>query len=273
MRLIDLDKGEGQIISGFIVDDIRYTCTELQIVFECSEYLKFLPNDENYITYKEIDWIPITHGCIYNANGLWHYDCICYPRSIGIYIDKGYSNSFELARLLKLELLPAYQSIPIKYSLINMYCATILGKIMEQSFNEAYYNQDMGEALFLYFNSKYLLASDYKTIMNKDSRILQDPAFYTGQNIVTRFDERLLNVYNSARGCEIYKREDFLKKILGKKIQIETASPSVFMSTYTVSFDDRNEFNEEKKYLCVRTECNITQAFAYKNIYSEVLYV
>ena len=81
-RQINLDSGEGQILRGYITDDIFACSSFLEIVFESSYKCLFGANIEYYFTYYGIDWIPLSFSESTGLNNNWHYEITAVPRCL-----------------------------------------------------------------------------------------------------------------------------------------------------------------------------------------------
>ena len=79
---INLDKGQGRVINGYWVDDIRAICPELNIEFMSPNLLSFTNDNSTYITYRSIDWVPATFSQIKSSSDSWTYNMKCYPKQL-----------------------------------------------------------------------------------------------------------------------------------------------------------------------------------------------
>ena len=61
--------------------------------------------------------------------------------------------------------------------------------------------------------------------------------------------------------------------MFGRKIQIYTTTPAVFADMYTIRFTDTDALDQEKSFLCIKSECNILEADGFINTFAEVNYI
>lgn len=270
---INLDKGEAQILQGKIIDDIRMPCASLKIVFECSNKLNFTPDDQCYFTYKDYHWIPTVVNEGLSPNNTWHYEMNSLPVEAFQLITKPAEDTMILARAMGLQLTTSSSSLKIPCPIINYYSSLLIQEIRRQSFNRAYINRQMGDAYFIYFDSNCMYSVTWKQLVNQKARSLENYEIVNGQNTVKFIDERIQAYFASAVGSEVWKQPDYLNKMFGRKIQIHTTTPAVFANMYTIRFTDTDALDQEKSFLCIKSECDINEANGFINTFAEVNYI
>ena len=270
---INLDKGEGQILTGVIVDDIRVPCTQLNIKFECADKLEFSLDDQCYFTYKKYDWIPfVSNECLTNQN-TWHYELLCYPKKAFELITTPAQNTQLLARAMGLQLSGNSSSLPLVCPVINYYSSLLIKEIRRQSFNQAYINKKIGDAYFIYFDTDTLYSLTWKQIVNQQANSLETRNFLQGQNIVTFQDNQMSNYATHAYGTKVWQEEDYISRMIGKKIIMRTADPAYFAQMYTMKFTDTSQGDQDVSFLCVRSEQHFTEGAGFINEFAAVNYI
>lgn len=272
-RQINLDEGIGQVEKGTITDDIRLPCCELAITFDSPYKLYFSNDNQCYFTYKNYDWIPVILNEGFTNHNTWHYNIIAHPKQAFQYITKPTLNTMALARAMNLTLTSESVSLELKCPVINYYSAPLIQEYRRQYFNTAYNTGRMGDAYFIYFDSKNMYSVTWKQLVNQKALSLEDYSLVQGQNIVTFIDDQINEYFDSNYGARVLEESDYLKRILGKKIQIKTATPGYFARMYTIRFADNNALDQDKSFLCVRSECNINEGAGFINTFAEVNYI
>ena len=270
---INLDNGEGKIISGCILDDIRNVCTSLEIVFECPQPIVFDEEGQNYFTFRMIDWIPISYKMTCTNQDTYNYIVTAMPKPVKMPILKSCINSRILASEMNVELLEGSVSLPIYSPVINLYAGQMIREIRRQELNKGYVNQDIGSCGYFYFNSTNLLSLTWKMMMGADARELQNDPLIVGNDIVQFIDDRTYSEFESHCGAEVWTQKDFLNRILGRKFDISTTAPAYFLSTYSIHFSNSSLFDNNMKFLCIRTQSDIMNPTGFINTFAEIQYV
>ena len=270
---INLDKGEGQILSGVIADDIRLPCCELDIQFDSPKKLNFSNDNQCYFTYKNLDWMPIILKESLTIHDTWHYNIVSHPKEAFQYITKPAEDTRELARAMNIQLTDDSTSLELRCPIINYYSALLVQEHRRQHFNIAYNNGKMGDAYFIYFDSKNMYSVTWKQLVNQKALSLETYEFMQGQNIITFVDDQIQEYLKSAYGAKYLVQSDFLKRMLGEKFQIKTTVPGYFSRMYTIRFEDSDAFDQKDSFLCIRSEQNITEAAGFINTFSKVNYI
>ena len=272
-RQINLDEGTAQILDGKIADDIRIPCCELTIKFDSPTKLNFSNDNQCYFTYKDYDWIPIINNESYTNQDTWHYEIIAHPKQAFQYITKPAANTMILARAMNLQLTAESSSLDLRCPIINYYSAPLIQEYRRQYFNVAYNNGRLGDAYFIYFDSKNMYSVTWRQLVNQKALSLEDYEFIQGQNIVTFIDDQIEEYFTSNYGAKYMVQKDFMKRMLGKKIQIRTATPAYFARMYTIKFSDKDDLDQQQSFLCVRTEQYINQGAGFINTFAQVNYI
>ena len=272
-RQINLDEGTAQILEGRIADDIRLPCCELTIKFDSPNKLTFSNDNQCYFTYKDYDWIPIVNNETYTNQNTWHYEIIAHPKQAFQYITEPAENTMMLARAMNLTLTEESSSLELRCPVINYYSAPLIQEYRRQYMNIAFNNGKMGDAYFIYFDSKNMYSVTWRQLVNQKALSLQDYAFMQGQNVVSLIDDQIQEYFKSNFGAKYFTQVDFLKRMLGKKIQIRTATPGYFARMYTIKFTDNDALDQKESFLCVRTEQDINEGAGFINTFAQVNYI
>lgn len=272
-KQINLDEGEGQVQEGRISDDIRLPCCALTIKFDCDNKLNFSNDNQCYFTYKDYDWIPIVNNETFTSHNTWHYEIIAHPKQCFQYITKPAENTMMLARAMNLQLTEESSSLELRCPIINYYSAPLIQEYRRQYLNLAYINGKMGDAYFIYFDSKNMYSVTWRQLVNQKALSLQDYSFMQGQNVVSFIDDQIQEYFQSNFGAKYLTQVDYLKRMFGKKIQIRTATPGYFARMYTIKFTDNDALDQTESFLCVRTEQDINEGAGFINTFAQVNYI
>lgn len=269
---LNLDKGEGQIIDGFIMDDIRSPATILEIVFECKNKCTFTDDDTNYFSYMGIDWAPLSHTEEHSNAGLWHYVCSCYPRQLMTIIKSPCDTSKKLASLLGLSTTSDSNNLKIRCPIVNVQSAKFIMQIRNDSFNVAYNEENIGNAHFIYVSSKFY-SNTWSSLANQNALSLTVPKLLQGQSNIKFTNSTMMNELSAHAISEVWHEGSYLKRILGKKFEIFTTQPVAFGKMYTMKFEDTDAWDQSKRFMCVSTKKKLTELYGYINTFSEVNYI
>ena len=255
---IDLDCGQGQIMSGLISDDIQNPCTWLSIHIECEKQLAFQPDDSAYFRYLSHEWIPVTNEFGYTSLGTYWYKLEAIPKQMFKIIDKPCVDMQSLAIAMGMELTDDSTNFPIKCPIIGLPAYAFIKKIREQSFNDAAVDKDMGKAFFVYCNSKSLTSISWDKMLSSKANSLQIPDELKTSEEINGFDGRILDYLNTPQRPVKWSEQDFLKMMGGITITMKTLQPAFFAQMYTVKFDNTNEMDSPAPMLCFASDCDIT---------------
>lgn len=267
---IDLDAGEGQIIGGSIVDDIRSPCTQLEIIFESSEKLAFSTLGTNYLSYFAISWVPITFSECMCPDGRWHYEMSCLPYMANILIQEAFGDIGSLASFMNVILTENSSAMPIEFPTINLTVGEYIMELRRREFDNAFNKGMMGEAWMLYFNSNSMMSMTWSKMLANKTKELMSPAGMQGSNTVMSVDSHIKGIYESSKLWAKWNQADYLRRMLGEFIEIETPTPAVFLDTYTMSFADGTEFQRNETYLCVRVERDVADITKQNELFAKV---
>jgi len=271
---INLDSGEGRIVSGSIVDDIRYGFTFLSVTFECESNLNITDNPSTYITYFNNDWVAYSVNKQLSNNNYWRYTGRFIPTSAFILIDSPCNDMKTLASKMGLELSENSISFTIDCPLINLYSGEIAMEYRRRSLNEAYYNRDLNKAMFIHFNSKYMLSIDWGHFLKSKSQQLVEFSFMPGTMEISDYVQGVQNYYNHTRIWKPWTQDDTLLRMMNNFITIKSPLPALFGVMYTINFADTDVFNKDSAYLCVRIERQLaTEHAQYEITFAEIEHV
>ena len=267
---IDLDAGQGQIISGVIIDDIRSPCTQLSIVFESFNKLTFSTMSTNYFSYFAKEWCPQSFSETMCPDGRWHYEMDCLPFQASIEVMSPFANIRDLVSEVGLELTVNSDALEIEYPTIGLTVAELVAELRRREFEKAFLKRQMGDAWILYFNSDCLMSMKWSKMLKNQAKELVSPSGMQGSNTVISVDSYRKGCYQCSKLWEKWKQSDFLKRMLGEFIEIETPTPSIFLDTYTMKFADGTEFERNETYLCVRVERDVSDITKQNQLFAKI---
>jgi hypothetical protein len=267
---INLDKGEGKIMNGEWVDSVYSVCTRLSIEFISESRLYFTDSNECYITYRNIDWIPLSFGEIQGGDGTWTYNMICNPKNIYDEINKPCINTALIAASLNLTVSEGSDILPVRSPVIGYKAGEFLQEVKRQSFNKAFQNADFGDAYFLYMDSKKLCSATFKALIRQEALSLEDLPCLPGQNIVKYVQDAPLTEFRTARHPQVWTVNDCMAKMFRQKFDITTVVPAALSAMYTIKFTNTSELDQTEKFMCIRTSCQINKPMGYTNTFAKV---
>ena len=258
-KQINLDLGEGQILQGYITDDLFSCCTFLDITFECSEKLTFEPSIEYYLTYYEVDWIATGINESTGVNNNWHYELTCCPKSVFTLITKPINNTQELARAMRLDLTKNSSSLKVPCPVINQHAGNFIQDSRFFSLEQAKVKDpnNLGEAVYMYVGTKELLSVSWRNLITQTATTMEFVPELAGSNKIIYQNDEVETVFATAHGPKVWNQKDYLGKMIGKKFAIETAVPASFLSVYTMKFEDIPEFDTGVSYLCAYSQIDV----------------
>ena len=271
-KQINLDYGQGQILYGTLTDDFFSLCTFLEIIFECSEKLDFPPTLENYFTYYEVDWTPITVQESTGSNKTWHYELSCYPKSVLTYITKPITNTQELARTLRLDLSKRSASLDLPCPVINQYAGNFIRDHRLYSLEQAKVKNpdNLGEAVYMYVGTKEMLSITWRNLVKQKAETMEFPELTAGANKPTFINDQAETIFSTAHAPRVWQQKDYLGKMIGRKFTIETSEPASFLSVYTMKFEDIPEFDTDTSYLCVYSYKDVMKGNSFIHQFAEI---
>ena len=270
---INLDNGEGRILSGSYTDDIFSCCAFLEIIFECSDKLVFGADNNYYLTYSGQNWVPIQLNESTGSNNTWHYDLGCIPAPMMTLITKPCHNTQELARALKCNLTDLSSSLKLPCSTIHQFAANMIQDNRLYSLEQAYGKEMLGDAVYIYGNSKNLYTATWRTILNQSATVLDTSSFLAGSDKFTYQDYQFDSVLKTAHNPIPWKQKDYIEKMIGPQFKVETAVPAFFLNVYTMKFDNIEGFDTGLPFLCTYTKRDIMDANSYVHCFSSIKYV
>ncbi len=273
-RQINLDLGEGQILKGFITDDFFSCCSFLDIIFESPDKLTFDASPDYYLTYFEVDWVPMTFSESTGSNKNWHYELGCCPKNIYTYITKPITNTQELARTLRLDLNKRSSSLKIPCPVINQFAGNFIQDSRFFSFEQTKANNgnNFDEAVFIYAGTKELLSCTWRNLINQKASTLEINPILTGSDRISFQNDIIQNSFATAHGPKVWTQQDYIQKIIGKKFTIRSATPAKFLSVYTMKFENIPEFDTGLTYLCAYSRIDVTQGNSFVHSFANINY-
>ena len=270
-RQINLDTGEGQIVNGEWTDDIRAVGSELTIEFISPRKLQFNDTADTYITYKTVDWVPISFSQIQSGDNAWTYSMHCFPRQVHIPIYKPCTNTAALASAMGLVLSAGSEILNIDYPIINIYSNFLIQEIKRQSMNKAAKDGDLGNAYFIYTNGAELFSVTWKSIIHgvADDLYTVIPELL-GTDIVKYVQDSIATDACAVQHPEPFKYNGFLYRMIGQKFDFISTQPLLFGNMYTVKFGDTSDLDQTDKFMCIRSSFNFTKANGYTNTIAHI---
>ena len=267
---INLDEGEGQILSGNVCDDIRFVCPQLIVSFECPERLTLSAKDgTHYIRYFNINWSPLSFVEVYTQQETWRYDATLLPNNAFTFVDSGLKNFNMVANKLKCDITGS--NLLIEFPMINLYSAELLQAYRKRSMDKAYLERNMGNSLFVYFNSNILVCSTWGQIVSDTALNLETESEIQGCDTIKNIDQTMENYYSNNKVWEPWSQQDYLMRLMGDFVQIEGPSPFSFGRTYTIKFSDNTYFDKDTSYFCVRSERDLIDPNKFVTVLGKIL--
>jgi hypothetical protein len=270
---INLDNGEGRIIAGYVVDDIRAISSYLDITFESPKKLLFGADNHYYFTYLKIDWVPVSFDENTGLNKTWHYSIRALPKPLYEYITKPCKNTSELARALKLNLSELSVNLDLPCPIINQYAGNIIQANRFYSLEKAYNDRQLNKAVFIYLNSRELYSATWRSLTSQTAVALTFPEGTEGTNLITYQDYQFENVFNTAHGCNVWKQKDYLGKMLGTQFKVNTTVPAVCLNTYTIKSEEIPDFDTGLSFLCTYSKRDIMEVNAFTHCFTNINYM
>ena len=272
-RQINLDEGEGTILEGYAIDDIYSPCSYITLTFECSQKLTFGADVNYYLTYCNIDWVPMSFSEKTGTNKMWHYEMCCCPKAVFKLITKPCKNTQELARALDLNLSNLSDNLELPCPIINQRAGNVIHDERFYSLEKAYRKNQLGEAAFIYASTKELFTSSWKKICSQTAIQLKFPSGTEGTNLPIYQDYQFDSLFTTANGPDIWKQKDYIGKMIGTQFKIETTVPAFFLNLYTIKFEDIPEFDTGLPFLCIYSKRDLVEVNAFTNYFANIKYV
>lgn len=272
-RQVNLDNGEGQILRGFLTDDIFSCSSFLEIVFETNKKCVFGADINYYFTYYNIDWIPLRFSESTGLNHNWHYELIAVPKSLFTLVTKPARNTMEFARALKLNLTIGSSALKIPCPTIYQYAGNLIQDMRLHSFEQAIINNDLGSAMYAYVGTKEMLSVTWKTLISKTATIMEFSPYTAGADKIVYQDDQIEKVFSTAKGCDVWKQKDYISKMIGTHFTIHTASPAIFLNVYSMKFSDIPEFDTGLPYLCIYSRKDVMDANSFVHTFANIKYI
>ena len=267
---IDLDSGEGLVVSGHITDQISNPCTMLQLEFHCKEMLVFHPDENYYFRYLSLEWIPLTCNFGHTSENTWWYRVEAIPKQMFKFIEKPCPDMDTLAEIMNLELGKGSTNFPIKCPVVGLTAYAFIRTIRLQSFNDAAINRQLGEAQFIYCNSKSLTALSWETMTKSEANSLEIPDELKGTEQITVYDSRIENNLMLPAYPKEWTEEDWLRKINGFTFEFKTLQPALFAEMYTIKFNNNSQMDSPESMLCFYTDCDLMNLNMMTNRFAQI---
>lgn len=268
---IDLDSGMGRILKGKTIDDFRSPCTQLEIAFECQERLRFTGTDAScYFHYRTIDWVPIAYNEYFTNEHNWHYEIEALPFCAFIMIKSPCESIEKLAREMGLKLINTSDSLTIDFATINVYSGEFVQELRRRSCNQAYLDGRMDDMWMLYFNSTHMLSNRMSTVMKAQARTIEVPNGMQGTSIISNCDQTIKNYYSANKLWGKWNLNDYILRLFGNFVSMNSPTPAAFGVTYTIKFGDTDSFDKEDPYICFRVESDITDSTKWNTVFAKM---
>lgn len=269
---VDFDRGEA-VLSGRYIDDIRNTCSELNINFEVNHKCYFTRDSQCYFTYKGVDWVPCSCKESVTSNNNYAYNIQAYPKFYYDFIKDASQNTKSLANSFGMESTDDFENIELTFPLRNEFASNLIKEYRKQSFQEAYKKGDMSSALLLYMHGSQLLSLTFGKWMNFEALNLQMSKFQSESSKITFYDEQSLNDLLCYRSASYWRGGDYLQRMFGKVFEISGTSAFIFLRRYTLKLSGSNEFDSDETYMCVRYEEELGKPDGFCSTFAEIKYV
>ena len=251
---INLDEGEGTVIEGYIEDCIHDFASYLYIKFEVLEPIVLNSDPNEYITFYNTNWVPLTcHITKNDKTDLWEYDLKCYPKCMFTMIDHTIRTTGQLASEMGLELSGSSASLDLPCPYINVFPGNFMKNnrfySLEKSFQE---KGNFTEAMYIFTDGRYLISNTWKSIISQTAYEIPINPF-SGNTLYTLINEQLYDVYACRRVPEVFKEVDYFYNMIGSQFKLETNIPVPFFGTCTIKPEHIEEFNANEAFLCIQT--------------------
>lgn len=258
---INLDEGNAKIINGDWIDDIRSICPELNIEFMSPNRLTFTDTADTYITFKTIDWVPVSFSQIKSSEDSWTYNMKCHPKQVHNPIYTPCIDTFSLASAMGLTISPDSENLKIPCPIRNLYSGFMIQEIRKQSMNIAASNGNIGDAYMIYFDGKQFYSCTWDTLLKNYARSLdQVIPELNGTNIVKYVQDEIATDLCAVQHPKVFGYNAYLYRMMKEKIDFVSTQPLGFTNMYTVRFADTSDLDQPTKMMCIRSKFNFTQA-------------
>ncbi len=270
---VNLDNGQGKILEGYVIDDIRAISSYLVITFEVPVKLLFGADNHYYFTFLKIDWVPVSFDECTGLNHTWHYSIRALPKPVFEYITKPCKDTSELARALKLNLSDLSESLPLPCPIINQYAGNIIQANRLYSLEKAYNERHLNKAAYIYLNSKELYSATWRSLTSQTAVTLTFPEGTEGTNLITYQDYQFDNIFSTAHGPAVWKQQDYISKMLGTQFKVDTTMPAICLNVYTIKSEEIPEFDTGLSFLCVYSKRDIMKVNAFTHCFTNINYM
>jgi len=270
---INLDNGEGHIISGFVEDSIHAVSSYLEITFESSYKLLFGASTDYYFTFLNLDWVPLSTDERAGIELQWQYELRCLPRCVFMLITKPSKNTQELARALGLNLTKISSNVELPCPIINQYAGNVIQENRKYSLEKAYNERDLGKANYIYVNSRNMYSTSWKNMASQTAVTLTFSKGTEGTNLVTYQDYQFDDIFSNGYCAKVWTQWDYLGRMMGTQFKIETTVPAVFLNVYTIKLEEIPEFDTGLPFLCVYSKRDIMNINAFTHCFANIKFM
>lgn len=269
---IDLDAGDGLVVAGHITDHISNPCTMLQIEFHCKDMIVFHPDENYYFRFLSLEWVPLTCDFGHTSEDTWWYRIEAIPKQMFRFIEKPCPDMQTLADVMDLDLGEDSVNFPIKCPVIGLPAYAFMRTIRLQSFNDAAIKKQLGEAQFLYCNSKTLTAVSWESMVKSEANSLEIPEGLKGTEEIRVYDSRIENYLLLPAYPKEWTEDDWLRKINGATFEFKTLQPALFAQMYTIKFANNNQMDSPESMLCFYTDCDLMNLNMMTNRFAQICF-
>lgn len=270
---INLDVGQARILEGYIEDDIFAISSYLHIKFESPVKLLLGADNKYYFTYMGIDWVPMTLDECRGIQDPWQYEVNCCPKCIYTYIQKPYSNTAELARNMGLKLNGVSANLKLPCPIINQYAANIVQDNRFYSLEKGMVEGNIGKGIYIYVNSNEMYSNTWRNMISQTATTFEFPKGTEGQHLVTYEDYQFYNLFAAANGPDVWRQNDYIRRMIGPQFKIETTLAAAPFNVYTIKLEDTPEFDTGLPFLCIYSRKDINEFSGFTHYFAAINYV
>ena len=269
--LLDLDKGEGRVLSGRITDAVALPCSDLEIQFTCDDMLVFEKSDGSYyFRYCGLDWTPYSDSFNPSNDGKFVYNIKAFPKTMFKTIDKPAANASALARSMDLKLSDTSENLEFKCPIIGLSAYALIKKHRLVSMQDAMAKGDMGEAVFIYCNSQTMTCAKWSSICKKQKKDLQFDELESQQILKMFHDNRVDSDLCTPQSPRAWDEGDYLSRMTGVWFEFSIPRGVCFCENYTIKFKGDDSMDCPKPMLCTRQSADLLDSSKFECMFTNV---
>lgn len=269
--LLDLDKGEGRVLSGRLVDKVYFPCTTLEFSFTSEKLLVFEKAEgEYYFRYCGVDWTPYSNNFNPANDGVFHYSILAFPKTMYKKITKPAENAAALARAMGLKLSDESENLNFKCPIINLNAFSLIKRHRLLSLQDAYAKGDLGEAVFIYCNSESMYCAKWSTMCKKQKRDLQFTKLESQQVVKSLLDSRVESNLCAPQSPRAWEEKDYLAKMTGLQYQFLIPKSAAFCENYTIKFEEDDTWDMPMPMLCTNQSVDLLDSSKFSCTFTQI---